>query len=101
MEKVTQTTAATAEESAAAAEELNAQAETMRDVVSRLQVMVDGAAAPASGLRSTPVRSRAQTRRPPLARVRTQQVSSMAESKRQATERSKEFPMEESFSLSE
>ena len=43
MEKVTQTTAATAEESAAASEELNAQAETSRNVVARLDALVGGA----------------------------------------------------------
>ncbi|MGE0039917.1 MAG: methyl-accepting chemotaxis protein [Vicinamibacterales bacterium] len=40
MERVTQTTAATAEEGAAAAEELNAQAETSLSVVARLEAMV-------------------------------------------------------------
>jgi methyl-accepting chemotaxis protein/methyl-accepting chemotaxis protein-1 (serine sensor receptor) len=40
MEKVTQSTAATAEESAAASEELNAQAEVARSQVQRLEVMV-------------------------------------------------------------
>jgi methyl-accepting chemotaxis protein/methyl-accepting chemotaxis protein-1 (serine sensor receptor) len=43
MEQVTQSNAASAEESAAAAEELNAQAEHMKDVVSSLRAMVDGA----------------------------------------------------------
>ena len=38
MEKVTQTTAATAEESAAASEELNAQAETTMQVVRQMEV---------------------------------------------------------------
>jgi methyl-accepting chemotaxis protein/methyl-accepting chemotaxis protein-1 (serine sensor receptor) len=42
MEKVTQTTAATAEESAAASEELNAQAETSMQVVKRLESLVGG-----------------------------------------------------------
>jgi len=42
MEQVTQTTAANAEESAAAAEELNAQSESLRDVVGRLNAMVGG-----------------------------------------------------------
>ncbi len=45
MEQVTQTTAATAEESAAASEELNAQAESSMHVVARLATLVDGAAA--------------------------------------------------------
>jgi methyl-accepting chemotaxis protein/methyl-accepting chemotaxis protein-1 (serine sensor receptor) len=42
MEKVTQTTAATAEESAAASEELNAQAEASMAVVRQLEAQVDG-----------------------------------------------------------
>ena len=42
MDKVTQSTAASAEESAAAAEELNAQAETMRYSVSKLLELVGG-----------------------------------------------------------
>jgi methyl-accepting chemotaxis protein-like sensor/uncharacterized protein DUF3365 len=42
MEKVTQTTAATAEESAAAAEELNAQAETLQGLAEVLRRMVGG-----------------------------------------------------------
>jgi methyl-accepting chemotaxis protein/methyl-accepting chemotaxis protein-1 (serine sensor receptor) len=68
MERVTQSTAATAEESAAASEELNAQAENALDVVSRLQHLVNGTtarrasadarwivrAAPPSTARSTP-----------------------------------------------
>ncbi|MCC6391421.1 MAG: methyl-accepting chemotaxis protein, partial [Bryobacterales bacterium] len=44
MEQVTQKTAANAEESASAAEELNAQSETLKDVVERLAAMVGGAA---------------------------------------------------------
>jgi negative regulator of replication initiation len=40
MEKVTQSNAASAEESATAAEELDAQAETMKDLVGRLQELV-------------------------------------------------------------
>jgi methyl-accepting chemotaxis protein len=50
MEKVTQTTAASAEESAASSEELNAQAETSMDVVSQLMALIQGAAdAPVRG----------------------------------------------------
>jgi len=45
MEKVTQLTAATAEDSAAASEELNAQAETSMGVVHRLEAMVGGGSA--------------------------------------------------------
>ena len=43
MEKVTQTTAATAEESAAASEELNSQAEMSMQTVGQLETMVGGA----------------------------------------------------------
>ena len=42
MEKVTQTTAATAEESAAASEELNAQAEVTMQLVEGLEMLVGG-----------------------------------------------------------
>ena len=42
MEQVTQKTAAGAEESASAAEELTAQSETLKEIVSRLTLMVDG-----------------------------------------------------------
>jgi len=48
MEKVTQTTAATAEESAAASEELNAQAEASMAAVRRLEAFVGGEPAAAS-----------------------------------------------------
>jgi methyl-accepting chemotaxis protein/methyl-accepting chemotaxis protein-1 (serine sensor receptor) len=49
MEQVTQSSVANAEQSAAAAEELNAQAEHMKDVVSTLRAMVDGAGASGVG----------------------------------------------------
>jgi methyl-accepting chemotaxis protein len=44
MQNVTQTTAASAEESAAAAEELTAQSESLKDIVERLTAMVGGEA---------------------------------------------------------
>jgi methyl-accepting chemotaxis protein len=43
MDKVTQSNASSAEESASAAEELDAQAETMKDLVSQLRTLVGGA----------------------------------------------------------
>ncbi|HLP01965.1 MAG TPA: methyl-accepting chemotaxis protein [Opitutaceae bacterium] len=54
MDKVTQSNAASAEESASAAEELNAQAEAMREAVGRLLAMVEGdrAAGPATATSS-------------------------------------------------
>ena len=45
MERVTQTTAASAEESAAASEELSAQSETLKSLVSELATMVGGGSA--------------------------------------------------------
>ena len=51
MEKVTQTTAATAEESAAASEELNAQAETSMAAVRRLEDIVGSVHAAANRVR--------------------------------------------------
>jgi methyl-accepting chemotaxis protein/methyl-accepting chemotaxis protein-1 (serine sensor receptor) len=45
MEQVTQKNAAGAEEGASAAEQLTAQSETLKDVVARLNTMVDGSAA--------------------------------------------------------
>jgi hypothetical protein len=44
MDKITQSNAASAEESAAAAQELNAQAETMKQSVGELLQLVDGGA---------------------------------------------------------
>ncbi len=54
MEKVTQSTAATAEESAAASEELDAQAETAMSVVRDLQVLVRGGSSEPAVAASTP-----------------------------------------------
>ena len=47
MDRVTQSNAATAEESAAASQELNAQAATQKDAVASLTAMVSGGASPA------------------------------------------------------
>jgi len=51
MEKVTQGTAATAEESAAASEELSAQAETALAVVGALEAMVGGGTSASAAVR--------------------------------------------------
>ncbi len=57
MEKVTQTTAATAEESAAAAEELNAQAETSMGMIGRIQKLAGSTRrAPQQGPSASPVK---------------------------------------------
>jgi hypothetical protein len=59
MDKVSQSNSASAEESASAAEELDAQAETLKDLVAKLRLLVDGKAAtlspaPASSQRLLP-----------------------------------------------
>jgi methyl-accepting chemotaxis protein len=59
MERVTQTTAATAEESAAASEQLYAQADVTMQLVQRLEAMVDHAQAPPA---AHPTERRAQER---------------------------------------
>ncbi len=67
MERVTQTTAANAEEGASAAEELNAQSETLKDIVERLTAMVGGGATTASARktnRRTSVAGARASRRP-------------------------------------
>ena len=48
MDKVSQSNSASAEESASAAEELDAQAETQKDLVAKLRLLVDGKAATVS-----------------------------------------------------
>ncbi|HTI98406.1 MAG TPA: methyl-accepting chemotaxis protein [Dongiaceae bacterium] len=59
MDKVTQSNAASAEESAAAAEELNAQAEMVRQSVGELLQLVNGASqTPSAGKATTPVTSK-------------------------------------------
>ncbi len=64
MDKVTQGTAASAEESASAAEELNAQAEAMTEAVSQLFALVQGgsAASPTAAPRALPVSGAARAR---------------------------------------
>jgi len=69
MERVTQSTAASAEQSASAAEQLNAQSETMKDVVARLMAMVSGGEAESGPLDAAPTRAgrmdgKAQASRP-------------------------------------
>ncbi len=65
MDKITQTNAASAEESASASEELNAQAATLRDLVSELQTLVGGTS---SGSSSRPA-PRYEHREPVSARA--------------------------------
>ena len=48
MDKVSQSNSASAEESASAAEELDAQAETLKDLVAKLRLLVNGQVAAAS-----------------------------------------------------
>ncbi len=74
MDKVTQQTAANAEESASASEELNSQSEQMRGFVQELIVVVGGHGAEAAG--SNPSAASVTKRRFPVAVARTQQMKS-------------------------
>jgi methyl-accepting chemotaxis protein len=94
MEKVTQTTAATAEESASASEELNAQAESAIAVVARLDSSWRGAAAqdqPSSTLDAfTPAARQAlKSRLPALGSRSRRQIAPV----RRLSEAEKEFPL--------
>jgi methyl-accepting chemotaxis protein/methyl-accepting chemotaxis protein-1 (serine sensor receptor) len=64
IEQVTQSSAANAQQSAAAAQELSAQAMTMKDIVTRLTIMVDGTSSSVAGASSFSLRTSA----PPAAR---------------------------------
>ncbi|MFH1136748.1 MAG: methyl-accepting chemotaxis protein [Pseudomonadota bacterium] len=66
MDQVTQTNAANAEESASASEELNAQAESMLEVVGELMTLVGGAAASAKMQSDHRTRKPVKTRRAAL-----------------------------------
>lgn len=55
MERVTQSSAANAEEGAAAAQQLSAQAQTMQDIVARINKMVDGATSRRLSSRATSI----------------------------------------------
>jgi sensor domain CHASE-containing protein len=72
MEKVTQTTAATAEESSAASEELSAQAELSREMAAELEQLVNGRRGeqPAAGAAAAPAASAPRTRTRPARVVR-------------------------------
>jgi hypothetical protein len=71
MEKVTQTTAATAEESAAATEELTAQAETTMSVVHRLEALVGSVRQAPAVVAPAPAATRAQGARPVVVKLPT------------------------------
>ena len=64
MDEVTQQTAASAEESASAAEELNAQSESLKDVIERLTAMVGGGGAAGAGPRQAHRRATADSGNP-------------------------------------
>lgn len=68
MEQVTQKTAASAEESASAAAELNAQSETLKDIVERLTAMVGGGEASNGRARQVHYRAAAASGQPPQRR---------------------------------
>ncbi len=68
MERVTQTTAATAEESAAASQELNAQAESTQHAVSLLEAIVGSQSQPKAAHRPSPAARAASVLRMPARR---------------------------------
>jgi methyl-accepting chemotaxis protein/methyl-accepting chemotaxis protein-1 (serine sensor receptor) len=94
MEQVTQTTAASAEESAAAAEELNAQSESMKDLTERLNIMVGARVSSSVALntRSKPYKS--ASRVSGVVRL-PKKVSPMTKPRASAPD---SFPMEDNFS---
>jgi len=101
MEQVTQTTAANAEEGAAAAEELNAQSQTMQDVVSRLHAMVDdgGQAQPVRRIAPVQTRSKPKPASASFSAPAKPRVTFTAPAKpaKSVNANAAEFPLEESF----
>jgi methyl-accepting chemotaxis protein/methyl-accepting chemotaxis protein-1 (serine sensor receptor) len=79
MEQVTQKTAANAEESASAAEELNAQSETLKEIVDRLAAMVGGGET-TNGHASRPVHRQAgaASAKPPAGRRPAESASGLS-----------------------
>jgi methyl-accepting chemotaxis protein len=101
MEQVTQTTAASAEESAAAAEELNAQSESMKELTGRLNELVGASVSSSFSPRTSSRASRVKTFNPTLQRpVITKKLTSKLSQTRSTSEISgeKSFPLEDSFS---
>ena len=88
MDKVTQQVAANAEESAAAAEELSAQSESMKDIVSDLVILVEGARG-AMAAASAPLPRQAAA---PGARGAVRSLPSPGSAKKTAAQ---EIPLEE------
>ncbi|MDR3456433.1 MAG: methyl-accepting chemotaxis protein, partial [Verrucomicrobiae bacterium] len=103
MDKVTQSNAATAEESAAAAEELNAQAETMKQSVAELLKLVGGQSGAGTGRTAMPVRqpqthfSKPPTRQPATSKGRNGAGNGHAVSAKVADQRRNEIPLEAEF----
>jgi methyl-accepting chemotaxis protein/methyl-accepting chemotaxis protein-1 (serine sensor receptor) len=99
MEQVTQTTAASAEESAAAAEQLNAQSESMKELTGRLNSMVGARMGSDISLqtRSTATRPRptAPALRVPAVKVKVASKLSFKPKPQASMENS--FPMDDSF----
>lgn len=101
MEQVTQTTAASAEESAAAAEELNAQSESMKELTGRLNEMVGASVGSSVAPRTSRSASRVKTfipalRRPVIAKRSVGRLSQPRSKSEIPAENS--FPLEDSFS---
>jgi len=103
MDKVTQTNAASAEESASASEELTAQAATLRELVADLQKLVTGAGQASTGPRREIVQTRNTTYRPHRAAAPSKAKGSIGTTYRPALGSSKkrnpedEIPLEDGF----
>jgi methyl-accepting chemotaxis protein/methyl-accepting chemotaxis protein-1 (serine sensor receptor) len=97
MEKVTQTTAANAEESAAAAEQLTAQSESMKELAERLTLLVGAAEGASSSLKTYTSTPRPQALRRPASAAKFTAKLSPARAKAGAA-LADAFPMEDSFS---
>jgi methyl-accepting chemotaxis protein/methyl-accepting chemotaxis protein-1 (serine sensor receptor) len=97
MEQVTQTTAASAEESAAAAEELNAQSESMRELTERLNSMVGAKVGSSVSLKT---RSRTTRPKPYAPALRVPPVKVKLASK-QSFKAKPKASMEDSFPMSD
>jgi methyl-accepting chemotaxis protein len=104
MDKVTQSNAASAEESAAAAQELNAQAITMKEVVGELQKLVSGQSVPMDANdppATSPARGQKRTLQPAAAGLNRGRVLTHPQAPRTKpvppAARRKEIPLEGDF----
>ena len=99
MDKVTQKNAASAEESASASEELSAQAESMKEVVQELVVLVGGSKITINGHKRAAAHHRREIKQLPDAKPRSKEVAAQVPSAKKHKEVNPEevIPMDEDF----